>query len=75
MELFKRREVSQFRRNGAPKIVEVKTQYGHASATVGLNSAPMVKWLVAQPIMVVVPIRAIRGVVESNQRVPISLDA
>ena len=65
------REAAECGRDRATQPVSGEGQRGDATAVVGVDAIPVADRLVAQPVVSVPPIRAVRGIVERNQYVPI----
>ena len=64
-------EVAQLRRYLPAQLVLIEVQLYDATVVVSADVVPPIERLVAQPVLVSIPVRAVRGVVEGDKRFPL----
>ena len=63
-------EVADLRRYRPAQLISVEIQSGHTALVVSEDTVPLLQRFSAQPVRVVIPIRAASGVVDEDKRLP-----
>ena len=64
-------EVQRFQAGEAAQLVPTEAQFSDTAVGVGGDTEPFAKLRFAQPVCIVIPVRAVRGIVERHQSSPV----
>ena len=71
MQLLQAGQAGQLRRNGPRQMVLIQVQGGHPADAIGGHPVPVADGLAAQPVALVTPVPAPRGVVQGVRHHPV----